>query len=224
MAKNNLCETQTLVCSVPELPSRLQSRIVFTGLTDNKARATTRVIDILWIVTTQQTAWGKAQHEHLKHNCSWRFLNRSAFEAPFGFGNIVSYPRQGHSTANIILDHTQWEIRHFLNSKFLWQKNIKRYFLFKFDHRFIFKRAFFHNVEDQGVETLFLQTYRLHYFKEGCRFTHQPALAGWKCERSGLHCARSLFWFWQGFPPCMGLLFLQYCEWNFAHARQALYH
>lgn len=36
-------------------------------------------------------------------------LNRSAFEAPFGFGNIVSYPRQGHSTANVISDHTQWE-------------------------------------------------------------------------------------------------------------------
>lgn len=108
-------------------------------------------------------------------------LNRSAFEAPFGFGNTVSYPRQGHSTANVILDHTQWEIRHFLNSKFLWQKNIKRYFLLKFDHRFIFKTAFFHNVEGrhQGVETLFLQTYRLLALFQRRLPVHSPAGPCW---------------------------------------------
>lgn len=38
MAKNKFCETQTLVCSMPELPSRLQSRIVLAGLTVNKGK------------------------------------------------------------------------------------------------------------------------------------------------------------------------------------------
>lgn len=124
----------TLVCSVPELPSRLQSHIVFTGLTVNKEKATASTIDILWIVTTQQTAQGKAEHGHIKHNCSLSVSNLFAFKAPLCFGNIVSYPWQGHTIAVITLDHTQWKIQHFLNNNFLEHKNIKRYFLFKSNH------------------------------------------------------------------------------------------